>query len=150
MGRVYHQNIRVALLFFVVAACMAQGQFKSGSLSIATKFREINYQVDIADTARLKNLGLMYRTSLPVHQGMLLLNEKPQQLNIWMKNTFIPLDIIYIDEDGYIVKIIKNAQPESTTTMPSDGKVMAVLELNAGQVQQHDISAGDRVTWQAH
>ena len=67
-----------------------------------------------------------------------------------MKNTFIPLDIIYIDAKGYIVKIVENAQPESTNVMPSDGRVKAVLELNAGQVQKQDIAVGDRVTYQVH
>ena len=150
MGRVYRQGGWLALLFFIIAVCMAEGQFKSGSLTIATKFRELNYQIEIADTARLKSLGLMYRSSLPAHQGMLLLNEKPQRVNIWMKNTFIPLDIIYIDEDGYIVRIVENAQPKSTAVMPSEDKVMAVLELNAGQVRQRDISVGDRVTYKEH
>ena len=90
----------------------------------------------------------MYRSSLPADQGMLLLNEKPRQLNVWMKNTFIPLDIIYIDTDGRIVKIVENAQPESTAVMPSEGKVKAVLELNAGQVRQKEIAVGDRVNYQ--
>ena len=81
---------------------------------------------------------------------MLLLNEKSQRLNIWMKNTFIPLDIIYIDTAGYIVKIVENAKPESTALMPSDHKVKAVLELNAGQVQKREIAVGDRVTYQLH
>ena len=138
------------LLYFIAATCFAQAQFKWGSVTIVTKFDKLNYRVEVADSARLKSIGLMYRSSLPAGQGMLLLNKKPQQLNIWMKNTFIPLDIIYIDRDGYIVKIVENAQPESTTLMPSDGKVKAVLELNAGQVQQQDIVVGDRVTYQIH
>ena len=92
----------------------------------------------------------MYRSSMPEDQGMLLLNEKPQRMTIWMKNTFIPLDIIYIDRNGYIVKIVENARTESTTVMPSDGKVKAVLELNAGQVRQQEIAVGDRVTYQVH
>lgn len=137
----------LVFLLFVASGCMAQAQFKSGSVTIATKFDNLSYRVDVADTARLKSIGLMYRSDLPANQGMLLLNKKPQRLNIWMKNTFIPLDIIYIDTDGHIVKIVENARPESTTVMPSGGKVKSVLELNAGQVQKRDIAVGDRVTY---
>ncbi|MDE0283393.1 MAG: DUF192 domain-containing protein [Gammaproteobacteria bacterium] len=136
------------MLLFIAAGCTAQTQFKTGSLTIATKSGELNYRVEVADTNRLKSIGLMYRSSMPEGQGMLLLNEKPQRMNIWMKNTFIPLDIIYIDSNGHIVKIVENARTESTTVMPSDGKVKAVLELNSGQVRQKNISVGDSVTYQ--
>lgn len=136
------------MLLFIAAGCTAQTQFKTGSLTIATKSGEFNYRVEVADTNRLKSIGLMYRSSMPEGQGMLLLNEKPQRMNIWMKNTFIPLDIIYIDSNGHIVKIVENARTESTTVMPSDGKVKAVLELNSGQVRQKNISVGDSVTYQ--
>ena len=138
----------LVFLLFVAAACAGQTRFKSGSLTINTKFDNLSYRVEVADTRRLKSIGLMYRSSLPADQGMLLLNEKPRQLNVWMKNTFIPLDIIYIDTDGRIVKIVENAQPESTAVMPSEGKVKAVLELNAGQVRQKEIAVGDRVNYQ--
>ena len=138
------------LLLLTATGCFGQTQFKSGSLTINTKYENLNYRIEVADSARLKSIGLMYRSTLPENQGMLLLNERLQRLNIWMKNTFIPLDIIYIDAKGYIVKIVENAQPESTTVMPSDGRVKAVLELNAGQVQKQDIAVGDRVTYQVH
>ena len=139
--------IAIVLLLFIAADCAAQTRFKAGSVTIATKFRDISFRVEVADTNRLKSIGLMYRSSMPEERGMLLLNEKPQRMNIWMKNTFIPLDIIYIDKDGHIVKIVENARTESTTLMPSGGKVKAVLELNAGQVRQQEIAIGDRVTY---
>ena len=138
------------MLLFIAAGCTAQTQFKTGSLTIATKSGELNYRVEVADTNRLKSIGLMYRSSMPEEQGMLLLNKKPQRMNIWMKNTFIPLDIIYIDRNGHIVKIVENARTESTSVMPSDGKVMAVLELNAGQVREKNIAVGDSVTYQVY
>ena len=140
--------ITIVLLLFIAAECIGQARFKSGSVTIITKFDNLNYRVEVADTNRLKSIGLMYRSSMPEEQGMLLLNKKPQRMNIWMKNTFIPLDIIYIDRNGHIVKIVENARTESTTVMPSGGKVKAVLELNAGQVRQKNISVGDSVTYQ--
>ena len=150
MGRINRWSVFLVVLFFTATGCAAQTQFKTGSLTIATKFGELNYRIEVADTNRLKSIGLMYRSSMPEDQGMLLLNETPQRMNIWMKNTFIPLDIIYIDRNGHIVKIVENARKESTSVMPSDGEVMAVLELNAGQVRQQEIAVGDRVTYQVH
>ncbi len=150
MKRYSHQCYCLVLLLFISAGCAAETRFKTGSLTIDTRSGELSYRVEVADTDRLKSIGLMYRASMPEHQGMLLLNEKPQRMNIWMKNTFIPLDIIYIDRNGHIVKIVENARTESTTVMPSDGKVKAVLELNAGQVRQQEIAVGDRVTYQVH
>ena len=146
----HRQFCYLVALLVVTTAIVAETRFKSGSVTIATKFDELHYRVEVADTARLKSIGLMYRSSMPEKQGMLLLNKKPQRMNIWMKNTFIPLDIIYIDRDGYIVKIVENARTESTSVMPSGGKVKAVLELNAGQVQQKEIAVGDRVTYQVY
>ena len=146
----HHQFCYLVALLVVTTAIVAEARFKSGSVTIATKFGELHYRVEVADSARLKSIGLMYRSSMPEDQGMLLLNETPQRLNIWMKNTFIPLDIIYIGRNGYIVRIVENAQPESTTVMPSGGRVKAVLELNAGQVRERDIAVGDRVTYQVH
>ena len=150
MRKIHHRSGWFVLLLFISTGCAAETRFKTGSLTIATKFRDLNYRIEVADTDRLKSIGLMYRSSMPERQGMLLLNEKPQRMNIWMKNTFIPLDIIYIDRDGYIVKIVENARTESTTVMPSGGKVKAVLELNAGQVRQQDIAIGDRVTYKVN
>ena len=150
MKRHSHLCYCLVLLLFISAGCAAQTRFKTGSLTIDTSSGELNYRVEVADTDRLKSIGLMYRASMPERQGMLLLNDKPQRMNIWMKNTFIPLDIIYIDRNGHIVKIVENARTESTTVMPSDGKVKAVLELNAGQVQRQEIAVGDRVTYQVH
>ena len=147
LNRDYGRGCCLLFLLFISAVCISQTRFKSGSLTINTKFEDLSYRIEVADTRRLKGIGLMYRSSLPAGRGMLLLNEKPQVLNVWMKNTFIPLDIIYIDADGYIVKIVENAQPESTAVMPSEGKVKAVLELNAGQVRQKEIAVGDRVSY---
>lgn len=150
MKQDFHRCCWLLLLLLIAPGCDAQARFKTGTLTIATKFRPLTYQVEVADTRQLKSIGLMYRSSLPEGQGMLLLNEKPERMTIWMKNTFIPLDIIYIDDNGHIVKIVQNARPESTAVMRSDGKVTAVLELNAGQVRQRDIAVGDRVTYQVH
>ena len=134
----------------VAAAAREQANFKTGRLTIHADGRKVDYQVEVADNNRLRGLGLMHRHSLPENQGMLLLFAQPQRASIWMKNTFIPLDLLYIDDQGRIVKILENAIPRSTGAMRSNGKVKAVLELNAGQVNKWGMAVGDRVSHSAH
>ena len=138
------------LLVVLSAGASGQAKFKSGSLTINVGGRNLNYIIEVADNDRSRSIGLMYRQTLSATQGMLLLYKKPQQANVWMKNTFLPLDIIYIDARGYIVKIIENATPQSTGLMRSGVRVKAVLELNAGQVEKHQIAIGNHVAWQVN
>ena len=139
----------LALAAGVGAAAREQANFKTGRLTIHAEGRQVNYRVEVADNNRLRRLGLMHRHSLPENQGMLLLFAQPQRASIWMKNTFIPLDLLYIDNQGRIVKIVENAIPRSTGAMRSNGKVKAVLELNAGQVSKWGLAVGDRVSHSA-
>ena len=139
----------LALAAGVGAAAREQAHFKTGRLTIHAEGRQVDYQVEVADNNRLRRLGLMHRRSLPENQGMLLLFAQPQRASIWMKNTFIPLDLLYIDDQGRIVKIVENAIPRSTGAMRSNGKVKAVLELNAGQVSKWGLAVGDRVSHSA-
>lgn len=133
----------------VGAAAREQANFKTGQLTIHSEGQRVDYQVEVADNNHLRRLGLMHRQNLPENQGMLLLFAQPQQASIWMKNTFIPLDLLYIDDQGRIVKIVENAIPRSTGAMRSNGKVKAVLELNAGQVSKWGLAVGDRVSHSA-
>lgn len=122
----------------------AQQQLESLVIQTAAG-REVQYQVEIADTPDSRRRGLMYRMEMPSNQGMLLDFEGPSKVSIWMKNTYISLDIIYIDEEGTITKIVPDAVPHSTAHMRSDSKVRAVLEVNAGQTAYHSIQVGDKV-----
>lgn len=111
--------------------------------------KEINYEVEIANTIESRRRGLMFRTEMPSNHGMLLDFGSPAKVSIWMKNTYLSLDIIYIDAEGVINKIVHHAVPHSTTLMNSDKKVRAVLELNAGQAEYHGIKPGDHVVHDA-
>lgn len=107
--------------------------------------KEVAYQVEIADTDASRQKGLMYRTEMPSNRGMLLDFGAPEKVSIWMKNTFIPLDIIYVDAAGIITQIVEQAEPQSTSLMNSNARVRAVLEVNAGQAAYHGFKAGDQV-----
>jgi hypothetical protein len=106
---------------------------------------QITYHVEVANTDATRRRGLMYREQLPADQGMLLDFMGGQNVAIWMKHTYISLDIIFIDAAGKIVYIHHSATPLSTRTISTDQRVRAVLELNAGQVDAHGMRVGDQV-----
>ena len=89
--------------------------------------------------------GLMHVTDLPENAGMLLVFSQPRQISIWMKNTLISLDILFLNPSGRIVKIHKNAEPLSLASIPSHARVKWVLELNAGVAGKLNLRLGDRL-----
>ena len=90
-------------------------------------------------------MGLMFRKKMGKDQGMLFEMGAPQETAFWMKNTLIPLDMLFVAEDGTIIDIHKNAEPHSTTPIPSGGLVTGVIELNGSRTTELNISIGDRV-----
>ena len=102
--------------------------------------------VEIADTPAKRSFGLMYRNSLPERQGMLFLFPSEGPLAFWMKNTPLPLDIIYINAARVIVGIAANTTPFSEEPLPSNGPAQFVLEVNAGFCQKYGILVGAKVT----
>ena len=103
------------------------------------------FTVEIARTSFEQLYGLSFVKSLPQKQGMIFLNDTPRMTSFWMKNTFIPLDIIFLDEDLKVVHIKKNAQPHDETVIPSEKKTLAVLEINAKLSELLGIKLGSRV-----
>jgi hypothetical protein len=108
-----------------------------------------SFQVEVAESVAAQARGLMFRQSLAQDSGMIFIFPKPQETRFWMKNTFIPLDILFIKADGTIHKIAQNAKPHDETQIPSDGEVKAVLEIVGGLSAQKGIKAGDRVVFEA-
>lgn len=92
--------------------------------------------------------GLMHIKELPENSGMLFLFEKPQIVNMWMKDTFIPLDMIFINERNEIIKIIESAKPNSLEILSSDTYVAMVLEINGGIAKKRGIKVGDSITYE--
>jgi uncharacterized membrane protein (UPF0127 family) len=87
----------------------------------------------------------MFRRSLPENAGMLFLYDPPQPAAMWMKNTQIPLDIVFISPDSRVHRIESDAEPFSTSLIRSEGTIAAVLELNAGQADKIGLKRGDKV-----
>jgi uncharacterized membrane protein (UPF0127 family) len=114
-------------------------------LEIATKSGVHVFSVEMATTEEEKQNGLMYRKELPDGKGMLFDFSPEQQISMWMKNTYIPLDMIFIRADGRILRIAENTEPFSTRIISSGGLARGVLEVIAGTAQKYGIQPGDRV-----
>lgn len=100
------------------------------------------FAVEIADTADERAQGLMFRESMPRSAGMLFIYERPQRVAFWMRNTLIPLDMIFLDESGKVIRIHENAVPGDETSIPGGGRVLAVLEINGGLSSAMGIDVG--------
>ena len=116
-------------------------------LTIATAHGTRRFAVEVARTPAEQERGLMFRRSLPAHGGMIFPMDPPRPASFWMKNTLIPLDIIFIRADGTIVRVAANAVPESLALIESGEPVAAVLELAGGKARALGIHADDRVRW---
>lgn len=116
------------------------------TLEIATKSGVHMFSVEMATTEEEKQKGLMYRKELADGKGMLFDFSPEQQISMWMKNTYISLDMIFIRADGRILRIAENTEPESTRIISSGGPARAVLEVPAGTARKYGIAPGDRVS----
>lgn len=120
------------------------------NLSIFNKKGELisPFEVELAQNEQETALGLMYRKSMAQNRGMLFIFPQEEMRYFWMKNTYIPLDIIYINAEHKIVSISKNAQPLSEISQPSEAPARYVLEVNAGVCDQLGIKEGDTITYE--
>ncbi|MCK1396015.1 DUF192 domain-containing protein [Bradyrhizobium sp. 1] len=114
-------------------------------LEIVTKNGVQVFSVEIATTEQEKQTGLMYRKELADGKGMLFDFNPEQEVSMWMKNTYVSLDMIFIRADGRILRVAENTEPLSTKIVSSRGPARAVLEVVAGTAQKYGIRAGDRV-----
>lgn len=138
-----------------VTGCRAEPQAASAAsaqqtllpVTIRTAAGERQFRVEVARTPDEQAQGLMHRTSLPDDGGMIFPFDPPRPASFWMKNTVIPLDMIFIRADGTIARIAENTVPYSLTGVTSGEPVVAVLELAGGKSSEMGIAEGDRVSW---
>lgn len=138
----------LAALTLLVAAVVTTSDARAAelqTLEIATKTGVQVFSVEVATTEEEKRTGLMYRKELPDGRGMLFDFSPEQEVSMWMKNTFIPLDMIFIRSDGRILRIAEDTVPQSTKIISSRGLAKGVLEVIAGTAKKYGIAPGDRV-----
>jgi uncharacterized protein len=138
----------------VISVCFAQSapieslaHFPHTALEVVAHGHKDRFEVWIADTPSRQEQGLMFVRDLPAAEGMIFPQSSPQVAHFWMKNTYIPLDMVFVGEDGRIAKIIANARPFSLDVLSSDVPVIAVLEIRGGEAKRLQIGVGDRVSW---
>lgn len=145
--RVRRRRLFLTLLGVLLhaTACQAQPQ-----VTIVTGGgQKLTFQVEVADTPAKRELGLQYRRDLAPDRGMIFLFPSESEHSFWMKNTPIPLDMIFINRDRKIVGIVEEAVPFSTDSRSVPGASQFVLEINGGLSKRHGIKAGDSVQFQA-
>ncbi len=103
--------------------------------------------IEKAETDQERQQGLMYRRSMTDSQGMLFIMEKSAPQSFWMRNTYMPLDIIFVDENNVILNIHQNARPRSDTPLPSQGNAKYVVEVIGGFTQAYGVKPGDKIEW---
>jgi len=143
------RRIFISVLTFLGISSFAFSQglltFEMSKLKIITSRGENIFDVELAVTERQQSQGLMFRRSMAANAGMLFDYGALKQIQMWMKNTYIPLDMIFIDSNGKVINIVERTIPESLIIISSRGRARAVLELNSGTASRLGIKKGDRV-----
>jgi uncharacterized membrane protein (UPF0127 family) len=155
MSTVFTRRLLIGLVLCLAAACGSPSQGASVDrqsgllvepLAISTHDgRTYRFRVEVADNDATRERGLMFRKSLDPDAGMLFDFKSEQNVSFWMKNTLIPLDLLFIDKDGYIINLAAQATPMSEANIPSGGQVLGVLEIKGGRAAELGIEPGDRV-----
>ncbi len=140
--------LRIGSVFLLCLLCLAYCFLKKAptdTCRIITNDETLFLNLEVADTIQKRTLGLMFRKSLPTNNGMIFLFDTPQKGSMWMKNTYIPLDMLFFNEKFEIVHIHENAVPHDETIITTPMPVSGVIEVNAGYAQQNKIQSGNKI-----
>ena len=130
---------------FQGAAAAQSSPFPASRLTVETVRGRFAFTVEVADTGARRTQGLQGRRTLATNAGMLFDFQTPQMVSMWMKDTYLPLDMIFVAADGGILNIAERTVPHSLIPVASAGEALAVLEVNAGTVARLGIRPGDRI-----
>jgi len=138
----------VVALYFVPLPAAAQQDvvFPESTLEIETQSgTRHTFRIELAETDPLRQRGLMFRNEMAPDAGMLFTYKRDRVISMWMANTYLPLDMLFIESDGRISRIAESTIPLSRESISSRKRARGVLELNAGTVRRLGLSVGDRV-----
>lgn len=139
----------MAVLLFLLASAgmlsVASAAMKKQPLSFTTATGQHTITVEVADDEKSREVGLMYRRSIGADEGMLFIYKDEQELTMWMKNTYISLDMIFVRKNGVVSHVETNTEPFSEAIISSRGPVVAVIEMGAGSAARLGLKPGDQV-----
>jgi uncharacterized membrane protein (UPF0127 family) len=141
----FFQLLIISFLLALSASTVARADPATEIARITTATGEHDFRVEIADTPKARARGLMLRKSMPENHGMLFDFGAERPVSMWMKNTYIPLDMVFIGRDGRVVGVAADTEPLSERIITSPEPAYAVLELNAGAARRISLAPGDRV-----
>lgn len=132
-------------LCLIGTAGLAEPECRDDRLSLRGDWGKVHFRVEIADDEAERARGLMMRESMPRGAGMLFVFEESRPVSFWMENTLIPLDMIFVDESGKVMRVHHEAIPGDRSQIPSGGPVRFVLEINGGMARALGISEGSEM-----
>lgn len=135
-------RIVLAVLWPLLATQAAAQQCRDDAVFLQGDWGQARFTVEVVDNDADRSRGLMFRESLPRSSGMLFLYPTPRRVSFWMKNTLIPLDMLFIDDSGTVTRIHDSAQPGDLTAIAGGDAVLAVLEINGGLAEAMGITEG--------
>lgn len=135
----------MALIGAVVGGGAVSAACRDDQVSVRGEFGQIRFTVEVADDDAERARGLMFREEMARGAGMLFVFDPPHEVSFWMKNTLIPLDMIFTDVAGRVVKVHSNAVPGDLTGIPGEGRVFTVLEINGGLAERYGIATGSEM-----
>jgi uncharacterized membrane protein (UPF0127 family) len=139
------QRLMLACALMLASAVAFAANLPRDVVLVETSSSQYRFEVEVADDATERSEGLMHRESLADNAGMLFLYPAPQQVQFWMKNTPMSLDVVFVRADGTITRIAERTTPFSEDMIPSGEQVSAVLEVKAGMMHQLGVRVGDRL-----
>jgi hypothetical protein len=145
-GATRHSRYSWTARLFVLFIALAIGRGAAAeSLEFVTATGAHRFEIEVARTDREREVGLMYRRSMPRNHGMLFMFPSEQPVSMWMKNTYIPLDMVFVSRKGRVTSVARDAVPMSEAIIPSGPPAFAVIELNAGAARAMGLDVGDQV-----
>ncbi len=144
----FRRAFRSALIGVVSAWAVtgaAAAECSAESVALRGDWGQARFRVEVADDAAERAQGLMFVRQMPRFSGMLFVYDRPQAVAFWMRNTFIPLDMIFVAPDGVVARVHHRAKPLDTTSIPGGDNIQYVLEINGGLAEQLGIAPGTQL-----
>jgi len=133
------------VLAWMLAAGAAWAACAPDRVALRGAWGQAQFGVEVVDEPAERAQGLMFRETLPLSSGMLFIYDYPQPVSFWMKNTLIPLDMIFVDETGLVRAVKHEAQPGDLTPIPGGDEILVVLEINGGLARRLGIGPGSQM-----